>query len=67
MSKIVRSWERKVEIAEMALHTHRKAWHQLKMAHAVASGGNWMLDAVVYSLTPLSNHLTPLLQAETGC
>ena len=47
MSKIVRSWERKVEIAEMALHTHRKAWHQLKMAHAVASGGNWMLDAVV--------------------
>jgi len=47
MSKIVSSWERKVEIAEMALHTHRKAWHQLKMAHAVASGGNWMLDAMV--------------------
>lgn len=47
MNKIVSSWERKVEIAEMALHTHRKAWHQLKMAHAVASGGNWMIDAVV--------------------
>jgi len=46
MNKVVKSWERKVEIAEMALHTHRKAWHQLKMAHANAGGGNWMLDAM---------------------
>ncbi|XP_077982836.1 cilia- and flagella-associated protein 263-like [Glandiceps talaboti] len=32
LNKTVRSWERKVEIAEMALHTHRKTWNQLKLA-----------------------------------
>ncbi|ELU06186.1 hypothetical protein CAPTEDRAFT_181233 [Capitella teleta] len=32
LQKKVKSWERKVEIAEMALKTHRKAWNQMKMA-----------------------------------
>lgn len=32
LQKKVRTWERKVEIAEMALKTHRKAWTQLQMA-----------------------------------
>ncbi|XP_013405917.1 coiled-coil domain-containing protein 113 [Lingula anatina] len=32
MHKKVKSWERKVEIAEMGLKTHRKAWNQMRMA-----------------------------------
>ncbi|XP_033126093.1 coiled-coil domain-containing protein 113-like [Anneissia japonica] len=32
MNKTVRSWERKVEIAEMALRANRKTWQQLKAA-----------------------------------
>ncbi|XP_002741623.1 cilia- and flagella-associated protein 263-like [Saccoglossus kowalevskii] len=32
LNKTVKSWERKVEIAEMALNTHRKTWYQLKLA-----------------------------------
>ncbi|KAK2141456.1 hypothetical protein LSH36_1095g00096 [Paralvinella palmiformis] len=32
LKKKVRTWERKVEIAEMALDTHRKAWKQIQMA-----------------------------------
>lgn len=31
LQKKVKSWERKVEIAEMALRTHRKAWKQLQI------------------------------------
>ncbi|KAK3086713.1 hypothetical protein FSP39_022367 [Pinctada imbricata] len=31
LQKKVKSWERKVEIAEMALKTHRKTWQQLQM------------------------------------
>lgn len=32
LQKKVKSWERKVEIADMALKTHRKTWQQLRMA-----------------------------------
>ena len=29
---VVRSWERKVEIAEMSLKTHQKTWQRIKAA-----------------------------------
>ncbi|XP_041454175.1 coiled-coil domain-containing protein 113-like [Lytechinus variegatus] len=32
LQKTVKSWERKVEIAEMALKTHRKTWQQMRMS-----------------------------------
>ncbi|XP_043918171.1 coiled-coil domain-containing protein 113 [Protopterus annectens] len=32
--KNVKAWERKVEIAEMSLKNHRKAWNQIKMSSA---------------------------------
>ncbi|XP_018594951.1 cilia- and flagella-associated protein 263 isoform X1 [Scleropages formosus] len=32
----VRAWERKVEISEMVLKTHTKAWNKLRMSTAVA-------------------------------
>lgn len=31
LQKKVKSWERKVEIAEMSLKTHRKTWNQMQM------------------------------------
>ncbi|KAL9986980.1 hypothetical protein ACROYT_G001210 [Oculina patagonica] len=33
LNKTVRMWERKVEIAHMALKTNRKTWRKLQMAH----------------------------------
>jgi len=29
LTKTVRAWERKVEIAEMALRTYKQTWHKL--------------------------------------
>ncbi|XP_052817565.1 coiled-coil domain-containing protein 113-like [Mya arenaria] len=37
LQKKVKSWERKVDIAEMALRTHRKTWQQLKTSHQKAN------------------------------
>ncbi|EDO35964.1 predicted protein [Nematostella vectensis] len=31
LNKVVRMWERKVEIAEMALKTNRKTWHKMQV------------------------------------
>ncbi|KAL3860691.1 hypothetical protein ACJMK2_010782 [Sinanodonta woodiana] len=39
LQKKVKSWERKVEIAEMALKTHRKTWQQIRLGSQVAN--NW--------------------------
>ncbi|KAJ7375686.1 hypothetical protein OS493_039595 [Desmophyllum pertusum] len=33
LNKTVRMWERKVEIAHMALKTNRKTWRKLQMVH----------------------------------
>ncbi|CAH1780224.1 unnamed protein product [Owenia fusiformis] len=44
LSKKVRSWERKVEIAEMALKTHRKTWKQMRMQGM--QGNPWPLEAM---------------------
>ncbi|XP_038078139.1 coiled-coil domain-containing protein 113-like [Patiria miniata] len=40
LAKTVKSWERKVDIAEMALKTHRKTWNTMKMN----SHQNWALE-----------------------
>ncbi|CAK8685258.1 unnamed protein product [Clavelina lepadiformis] len=40
LQKTVKSWERKVEIAQMALKTHRKSWQQLWSQSQQT--GNWM-------------------------
>ena len=37
IQKKVKSWERKVEIAEMALKTHRKAWKQMQIQSVQAN------------------------------
>ncbi|KAH3692534.1 coiled-coil domain-containing protein 113-like isoform X2 [Dreissena polymorpha] len=38
LQKKVKSWERKVEIADMALRTHRKTWQQMKISsHQMAN------------------------------
>ncbi|XP_046340431.1 coiled-coil domain-containing protein 113-like [Haliotis rufescens] len=43
IQKKVKSWERKVEIAEMALKTHRKTWTQMQMG---TLNGQWrMIEA----------------------
>ena len=40
LQKKVKSWERKVEIADMALKTHRKTWQQIRMGtHSNVWGG----------------------------
>jgi len=40
LQKKVKSWERKVEIADMALKTHRKTWQQIRMgSHSNVWGG----------------------------
>ncbi|XP_060066425.1 coiled-coil domain-containing protein 113-like [Ylistrum balloti] len=47
LQKKVRSWERKVEIAEMALKTHRKSWNQLQAGANQMQGTQWrMMEAV---------------------
>lgn len=38
IQKKVKSWERKVDIAEMALKTHRNTWRQMSMTNAAAMG-----------------------------
>jgi len=38
IQKKVKSWERKVDIAEMALKTHRNTWRQMQMNSAEAMG-----------------------------
>lgn len=38
IQKKVKSWERKVDIAEMALKTHRNTWRQMSMTNAAAIG-----------------------------
>ncbi|XP_072013928.1 cilia- and flagella-associated protein 263-like [Amphiura filiformis] len=45
LSKTVKSWERKVEIADMALKTHRKTWQQMKMASHQQQQG-WPMEAI---------------------
>ena len=42
LQKKVKSWERKVEIADMALQTHRKTWKQLKVANTQPNP--WMIS-----------------------
>ncbi|KAK6185485.1 hypothetical protein SNE40_007707 [Patella caerulea] len=37
LQKKVKSWERKVEIADMALKTHRKTWKQLEIGSQMAN------------------------------
>lgn len=45
LQKKVKSWERKVEIADMALKTHRKTWQQMKISHKMAN--QWqMMESV---------------------
>ncbi|XP_069113903.1 cilia- and flagella-associated protein 263-like [Argopecten irradians] len=48
LQKKVRSWERKVEIAEMALKTHRKSWNQLQAGANQMQATQWgrMMEAV---------------------
>ncbi|OWF48016.1 coiled-coil domain-containing protein 113-like [Mizuhopecten yessoensis] len=47
LQKKVRSWERKVEIAEMALKTHRKSWNQLQIGANQMQANQWrMMEAV---------------------
>ncbi|XP_006013002.1 coiled-coil domain-containing protein 113 isoform X1 [Latimeria chalumnae] len=38
MEKCIKSWQRKVEVAEMTLKKHRKAWNQLKVASGQMQG-----------------------------
>lgn len=46
IQKKVKSWERKVEIAEMALKTHRKKWQQLSLNSQMAN--QWrMMEATM--------------------
>ncbi|XP_076469850.1 cilia- and flagella-associated protein 263-like [Babylonia areolata] len=46
IQKKVKSWERKVEIAEMALKTHRKTWRQMQYGSQGATPAQWhMLQA----------------------
>ncbi|KAL5021439.1 hypothetical protein ScPMuIL_000594 [Solemya velum] len=45
LQKKVKSWERKVEIAEMALKTHRKTWNQMQLGSQLAN--QWrMMEAM---------------------
>ncbi|XP_064640516.1 coiled-coil domain-containing protein 113-like [Lineus longissimus] len=44
MQKKVKSWERKVEIAEMALKTHRKTWTQMQIASGQNQG--WPVETI---------------------
>lgn len=37
LNKKVRSWERKVDIADMALKTHRKTWDKIKAENHAAA------------------------------
>lgn len=41
IQKKVKSWERKVDIAEMALRTHRKSWNQMQMVGSMGPTTNW--------------------------
>ncbi|XP_078687929.1 cilia- and flagella-associated protein 263-like [Branchiostoma floridae x Branchiostoma belcheri] len=45
LQKTVKSWERKVEIAEMALKTHKKTWYQMQMASQHISPWKQPLEA----------------------
>lgn len=46
LSKTVKSWERKVEIADMALKTHKKTWTQMKMSSHQQMQQHWPMEAV---------------------
>ncbi|KAI8773473.1 coiled-coil domain-containing protein 113, partial [Biomphalaria glabrata] len=39
LQKKLKSWERKVDIAEMALKTHRKTWEQMQLKNPI--NNNW--------------------------
>jgi len=45
IQKKVKSWERKVDIAEMALKTHRNTWRQMQMTSVAAMGWRGMAEA----------------------
>jgi len=41
IQKKVKSWERKVEIADMALRTHRKTWRQMQFGSQQGTPAQW--------------------------
>ncbi|KXJ27320.1 coiled-coil domain-containing protein 113 [Exaiptasia diaphana] len=43
LNKVVKMWERKVEIARMALQTNKKTWNKLRIAATDDDQTNWMV------------------------